>query len=65
MNILDRIRSMIGLGHSTGNLSDATMRRAIRKDDSARSELHGDVAQTTENVVAFSKELDQKARKVG
>lgn len=65
MSILDRVRSMIGLGHSTGNLSDATMRRAIRKDDSARLELHGDISQTTKNVRSFSSDLDQRAREVG
>lgn len=65
MSILDRVRSMIGLGHSTGNLSDATMRRAIRKDDSARLATHGDLAQTTKNVRAFSTDLDQRAKEVG
>jgi hypothetical protein len=65
MNIIDRIRSMVGLGSATGNLSDATMRRSIRTDDTARSDLHGDIGTTTENVVSFSKELDAKARSVG
>lgn len=56
---------MVGLGESTGNLGDATKRRAIRQDDDARVELHGDIHETTSNVRAFSKELDQRAKKVG
>lgn len=65
MNFIDRIRSMIGLGAATENLGDATKRRSIRNDDSARADLHGDMDATTKNVQAFSKTLDQEARKIG
>jgi hypothetical protein len=65
MNIIDRLRSMMGLGSSTEQLGEATMRRSIVTDDGARTATHGDLSKTTENVVSFSKELDAKARSVG
>lgn len=65
MSIVDRIRSMIGLGSATRNLGDATKRRAIREDDDVRKETHGDLGQTTSNVRSFSRDLDQRAREVG
>lgn len=65
MNILDRIRSMIGVGAASENLSDAVRRREIGQQDQSRHDRHGDLDTTTLNATAFAHELDSRAKKIG